>query len=831
MIVSTNWIKKYTDIDLPIDELATLIGARLVEIEEVINLGKKYQGIIISKVVAVKKHDNADKLNVCLIDDGGRIEDVERNENGYVQVVCGAPNVREGLLVAWLPPGSIVPSTYSDNEPFALGARELRGEMSNGMLASLKELDLGDDHTGIVEIDTEAEPGDDFAKKYELDDYLLDIENKSLTHRPDCFGVIGLAREIAAIQGKKFTTPEWLLTGELHFDEKTESNIIPPSVTIEDAQLSQRYQAVVLSEADQNVKSPLLIQSYLARIGQRPINAIVDTTNYLMFVTGQPLHAFDYDKFIAINDGKADIVVRAAENGETLTLLDERTITLTDQDIVICSGSTPVALAGAMGGLHTEIGSNTKNILIESATFNLYNLRGTQMRHGIFSEAITRFTKGQSARQTAPVLASASRLIMSATGAKRVTDVVEAYPAKDQEESIKVPDTLTSQLLGKEYSLDQVIQTLESVEFSVRKEKDSIEVTAPYWRGDIHIPEDVVEEIGRINGFDAISPKLPQRNFRAVEPSRFDTFRFKLRQELARAGANEIYSYSFVPEKLLHNVGQNPDHAFKIINAISPELERYRLSLAPNLLQMIHPNIKQGYETFAIFEIGKTHIKGEEEEGLPKEFDRVALVYADSNKAGAKDDGQAYYHALHYVKYLLRRFGVAKQPRLVKLENDTDTASSYYQEGRSAKIYIGETLIGRIGEYNLATKRSLKLPSFTAGFELGLRPLFNYIDSLKPSYSPLSRFPSTWQDISLRVRSDQAYQEVVDVIHEALLGSSLEVSVSPIDIYLPENNEYKNITFRIHLMSYDGTITGNEATAVIKVIGEAARKKLQAEVV
>ncbi|HEX7484208.1 MAG TPA: phenylalanine--tRNA ligase beta subunit-related protein, partial [Candidatus Saccharimonadales bacterium] len=286
MIISINWLKKFTDITMPIDELATLIGARLVEIEETVDLGAKYKDVIIARVVSCVDMPDSDHLHVCTIDDGGVRQNVERDENGYVQVVCGAPNVREGLMVAWLPPEAIVPETYGDDEPFVLGARKLRGHMSNGMLASAKELDLFDDHEGILEVDDSLVPGTHFAEAYELNDHLLDIENKSLTHRPDTFGIIGFAREVAAIQGHTFHTPEWLLRLQPNYGEYAQT-VTAPRVSIDDPRLSARFQAVVLGEADGSAQSPLSVQTYLARIGMRPINALVDATNYLMMLTGQ----------------------------------------------------------------------------------------------------------------------------------------------------------------------------------------------------------------------------------------------------------------------------------------------------------------------------------------------------------------------------------------------------------------------------------------------------------------------------------------------------------------------------------------------------------------
>lgn len=382
MIISVNWLKKYVTIDTDIDTLATLIGERLVEIEEVIDIGAKYQDVIVAKVVECKPLENSDHLNVTKIDDGGVVADVERDENGLIQVVCGAPNVRAGMLVAWLPPKSTVPETFGNPEPFVLGAKPLRGVMSNGMLASARELDLYDDHSGILEIDKDTTPGASFAELYELNDYLLDIENKSLTHRPDAFGVIGFAREVAGIQGKAFATPDWLadMNSQLSVDTPLET----PAVSIEDESLSERFQLVVLSGVDEKAASPVQLQTYLARSGVRPISASVDVSNYLMLLTGQPSHTYDYDKVRAVAGDDFTVRVRTAREHETLTLLDGKTVNLDVSDIVIAAGSTAVGLAGIMGGQSTLVDASTKAVLLEVATFDLYHMRSSQMRHGIF---------------------------------------------------------------------------------------------------------------------------------------------------------------------------------------------------------------------------------------------------------------------------------------------------------------------------------------------------------------------------------------------------------------------------------------------------------------
>lgn len=827
MIVSLNWLKQYTDIDQPIDKLATLIGARLVEIEEVIDFGKKYQDILIVKVVSVEKHSNADSLNVCKIDDGGKAKDVQRDSEGLVQVVCGAPNVRKGLSAVWLPPGSTVPASYDDDEPFVLGTRELRGVVSNGMLASPKELALGDSHEGLLEITDNTKPGKEFAKVYELNDYLLDIENKSLTHRPDTFGVIGFARELAAIQGKRFHSPDWLKTPKVSV---TNINHPAPTVAIDDSELSSRYQAVVLEADTPSQKSTIQLQSYLARVGMRPINAIVDVTNYYMMLTGQPLHAFDYDKLAALNNGKIDIHVRAGNGKETLKLLDGRTVTLSREDIVIANGKVPVALAGAMGGSETEVDEKTTKVLLESATFNLYNLRATQMRHGIFSEAITRFTKGQPSELTAPVLGQAVQMLEKEAGLKAISKTADEYPVKYKPLKIKISTQKINDILGCKLSDADIVKTLKNVEFEVEKSGDSLVITPPWWRADIHIDEDIIEEIGRINGYDAITPSLPTRPFIATDKSELEGLKQKLRTILARAGANDILSYSFVHGDLLSAVGQNPENSYAITNAISPKLQYYRQTLTPSLLEIVHPNIKAGTNEFVLYEINKTHNKvhGKDKEGLPGELEMTALVYA--NKKSVK--GAPFYMVRSYLDFVAEQLGLVfeysaidKKPNYPVTAPFDHTRSAYITEKQSG------VFIGIVGAYRQQVVRNLKLPTNTAGCELGTEDILKAIQAVGNSYKPLSRYPGTSQDITLQVGVGISFSTVQKAIEGALQDVDLEWNTTPTGVYQPEKGDTKNITFRIHLTNHQQTITRDEANNIITTAIAKVSKKLSAKVI
>jgi len=817
MIISVNWLKKFTDIDVSTDELSDLIGARLVEIEGTENLSEKYKDVIIVKVIECSAVPDSDHLNLTKIDDGGRLQNVERDDNGLVQVVCGAPNVTVGMLAAWLPPESTVPETFGTKEPFVLGARELRGYMSNGMLASAKELDLYDDHSGIVVVDKNAAPGTGFAEVYELDDTLLDIENKSLTHRPDAFGIIGFAREIAGIQGKAFHTPEWL--NELDPAVSSDGSVETPSVTIDDPELSDRFQAIVLSNVNEGAQSPVEVQTYLARSGVRPINAIVDVTNYMMLLAGRPLHAFDYDKLLAVNDGKIDIHVRSAREGETLLLLNGNTINLSTDDIVVTNGEKVVSLAGAMGGAQTEVDSSTKRILLESATFNLFKLRAVQMRHGIFSEAITRLTKGIPAPLGAPVLVEAAKMMGQFAGAVISSDIADAYPGEHEPIVVTLQESVVNDTLGTQFSAADVKEILENVEFSVGVDGTTISVTVPYWRNDIHIAEDVVEEVGRLSGFDLINAVLPTRDFTAVRPSDFDVLRNKLRSTLVRAGANEVLTYSFVHGDIMRKAGQNPDDAYRLTNSISPDLQYYRQSIVPSLLVNVHPNAKAGYDHFAIFELNKFHTKliGLTEENVPKELDGLGFVVSSTKKA----QGAAFYEAKQYLEYIATELGLefVYEP----LEDDTHfPVTEPFEPKRSARVWDAKTRerIGVIGEFKNSVRKAFKLSDNTAGFELSPVSLLKLTAALGTSYQPLSKYPGAMRDVSFQVASDVTYQQLFEAAKEALSDSSLLTSIEPLGTYQPESGETKNITFRFTLGSYDKTLTGDEVNKLMTDVTE-----------
>lgn len=826
MIISVNWLKKFTTINGTVEELATLIGARLVEIESVENIGEKYQGVVIAHVVECAPLEGSDHLNVTKIDDGGVVADIERDENGLVQVVCGAPNVRAGILVAWLPPRSTVPETFNDAEPFVLGAKPLRGVMSNGMLASAKELDLYDDHSGILEIDKDAAPGTSFAEVYELNDYLLDIENKSLTHRPDAFGVIGFAREVAGIQGLPFETPAWL--DQLQGAADNDGSGVAPAIKIEDPSLSDRFQAIVLNGMNESVHSPIQLQTYLSRSGIRPISASVDVSNYLMLLTGQPSHAYDYDKVKAVAGDDFTIRVRLAREGETLVLLDGKEVKLDTADVVIAAGDTAIGLAGIMGGQSTMVDADTKTVLFEAATFDLYRMRSSQMRHGIFSEAVTRFTKGIPAPLSNPVLLEAVHMLGDYTGAHATTGVVEDYPSTREPIVVRISEKQVNDTLGTQFTRDDIASLLGNVGFVVNFEELEAVVTVPYWRQDVHIPEDLIEEVGRLAGFDTINLTVPRRDFVAVRPGDFDMLRSVVRKSLVRAGANEVLTYSFVHGDILKKAGQNPDNAYRITNSLSPDLQYYRQSLTPSLLTHVFPNVKAGYGSFALFEANKVHQKsdGTTEENVPVEKESIALVVTDAKKKGA-----AYYEAKRILEYAASVLGVALEYRALDGQNEAVYAP--FEPKRSAIVADAITgdVLGVVGEYKKPVQKAFKTPEYTAGFEINPRKLLKSVEQVGIQYRPLSRYPGTERDICFQVKQAVSYGEIVNTAKQFLNETGLIVNVSPLDIYQPEDSDTKNVTIRVGLVSYDKTMTNDEVAGIIDGLINKVTEKTEGKVI
>ena len=846
MKVSLNIVKNLVNFELPpVDELVARVNAQLGSVEKVIDLGAQYKDARIVHVVQCEPHPNADRLHVCLIDDGGAVANIPRDDKGYVQVVCGAPNVHADMWAVWLPPNSTVPASFADAEPFVLGARKLRGVLSQGMLAAADELAIGTDHDGIVEISGRDMPkgvvlqaGDSFAQVFGLDDVVLDIENKMFTHRPDCFGQLGVAREISGIFGQTFTSPDWYTVAQKFAD----GSGLKLDVYNDIPDLVPRFMAVAVKNVTVQ-PSPLWLQCQLVAMGGKPINNIVDATNYIMLMTAQPTHAYDYDKLCG---GK--LGARMAREGETIALLNGKTCALGTDDIVIADSERAVALGGIMGGSDTEVSSDTKSIVLECANFDMYAVRKTAMRHGVFTDALSRFNKGQSPLQNAPVL----KRLMGMIGGEQASEVHdkkqfsdefdEYFAGKYTPANIDINSSFINQRLGLQLTDSDIYTLLNNVEVHNHGPEDELGymcIQVPFWRTDIELKEDVVEEVGRLYDFGKLPRQLPQRSTKPALKNPRRELKRQIREQLSRAGANEALTYSFVHEHILKRAEQHADQAYKLSNALSPDLQYYRLSVLPSLLDKVHANIKAGHDEFCLFEIGKGHDARlpHNEDGLPSEQTFVDAVYA-AKKARAS---APYYQVQRMAVRLLSSLGVQFELIPMATENDDSEelggvefeVAAPFDWRRSAWILCGKERLGIVGEFKQAVRRNFKLPEYAAGFSINFDRLLAQPRD-EQAYRPLSRFPSTSRDVSLRSPRDVSYAELYHVVQAAVGESAgdITVTIEPRAIFQPANDHsIKTTTFRLRMTHYERTLTDADAKPIVDRVATMALAKLGAECV
>ena len=711
-----------------------------------------------------------------------------------------------------------MPSTYG-NENFKLGTRKLQGYESNGMLAGADELDLATEHKTIAEIDPKmAKPGDDFATVFGMDDIILDVENKSLTHRPDCFGLIGFAREVAGILGLKFEEPTY--ASLTCFDQL--------GGTIEiDEELCPRYSCAVF-DLPKNEPSKYLTPTtvFLEKAGMRSIDPMVDLTNVMMLETGQPLHAFDYDKLLAVGGtSEMNIIVRAAKPGEQLQLLDGRTIECIPEDILVTSNNVPVALAGAMGGKNTEIDASTKRVVLESATFSLYHLRKTQMAHGIFSEAITRFTKGQPAAMTFSVLLET----ISRLGVDPLA-VMDVYPQPVKQTVVKITTPEINSLLGTDYKTSLITETLENVGFKVVSKSfsageslsleiqspmfSSLVVTAPDWRTDIHIKEDVIEEVGRLLGYDNIPLTLPERPFRGAEVAPMLRLKTELRELLSgRLDMHELLTYSFISSSLLEKVGQDPEDSYEIVNSISPELQRFRQQIVPSLLDKVRENIKSGHRNFALYEMNQVTCRsyGRTDEDTPTMRTHLGIVeLSDFYRLKAQ---------------ILALFGDLKlEIAYAALSPEQAKRYPYLEPKRAAELSVNGKIIGAFGEVRGHVLRNFKLEQTVSAFELELDQIVDLPRQQKTSLK-LSKFPFVERDLTLKVASDAPFGRFDTLIVDLLEKQGLISEVVPASIYQASaDDSTKNLSFRLRFSDPERTLDSAAISAIMEQITIEATK-------
>ncbi|MBI4215803.1 MAG: phenylalanine--tRNA ligase subunit beta [Chloroflexi bacterium] len=779
MKLPLSWLKEYVDITLPLPELAHRLTMAGLEVAAVERRGGDWEHIVVGQVLAVAPHPNADRLKLATIDTGA-----ERHT-----VVCGAPNLAPGQRVAFAGLGArlINPQT---GQAETLKAATIRGVRSAGMACSERELGLSQEHTGILVLAPDAPVGAPLEQV--LGDAILDI--KVTPNRPDCLSVLGLAREVAALTGQAVREPD------LSYPEEGPPMAGRAAVEIEDAALCPRYCASLVEGVIVG-PSPAWMQERLAACGMRPISNVVDITNYVMLEYGQPLHAFDYDTL-----REHRIVVRRARPGERLQTLDGQLRELTPDMLLIGHGAGPVALAGVMGGAATEVSDETANILLESANFSNTSIRRTSVGLRLRSEASLRFDKGLP-RELPPIaLRRATQLLLQLAGGRAARGIIDAYPGREERRPILLTGRRLAQVLGVSVPREEVERTLESLGFSVAAQGEAdLSVTAPYWRTDIALPDDLVEEVARITGYDAIPTTTLAAALPAVQPQPGLELKERLRDLMAGCGLQEIVTYTLVGRALMESArdGLGVSAAVRVANPMSPEQEFLRLTLRGGLLAALAANARH-QEAMRLFEVGRVYLP--QAGDLPQEREMLAGALAGprhppfwSREGGSLD----FFDAKGLLEEALCRLGVEAsfQP----------TEEPFFLPGRAARLQSSTVSLGVVGEVAPAVAERFDIPLRpVVCFELDLAALLPL--AAAPRYQPLPRFPASTRDLALVVDETVPAQRVLDLIR----GFSLVGRVALFDVYRgePVPAGKKSLAFSLAYQAPDRTLTAAEVEGV-----------------
>ncbi len=815
MKVPISWLKEYVDIVLPIDELAerlTFAGLEVAAIEHVGDWWDRDK-IVVGEVVEVHPHPNADRLTLAVVEYGGPEPET---------VVTGAPNIRvgdSGLKAPFARRGARLIDGHQEGQNFMiLKGAKIRGVYSESMICSEKELGLSDDHTGIMLLEDDAPVGTPL-QDY-LGDTVLDFDLTPNLSR--CFSMIGIAREVAALTG-----------AELHVQWPEMQAEGPPiegqiELEIEDPDLCSRYSATLI----RGVKigpSPRWMQRRLTLAGMRPINNIVDITNYVMWEWGQPLHAFDYDTLKGRNGGPPAIIVRRARSDEILTTLDGQERELNPDMLLITDPGGPIALAGVMGGLETEVGENTIDILLESANFDFINNRRTAQALKLPSEASTRFSKGIPPGLTIPGVTRASELMRQLAGGTIAQGVADLYPVRQKTVTVDITAAEAERIIGMELSQEQIVEILGALGFQCQVEGQVIHAAVPWHRLDVTHPADLTEELARVIGYERIpttlmSDELPPQGLN--ESLRAEEW---IKDILVGCGLQEVITYSLTNLQSVSKLGLrgaevDEKNYVKLANPLTSEREYMRRTLMHSLLETIRDNFRF-VERVAIFEIAHVYLPREGQE-LPDEPRRLAIAMS-----GPRDERSwltkpptpmDFYDLKGVVEALLAHLGVedyAFEPG----EHPT------FHPGRTALLRVAGTEVGVMGEVHPMVRESFELPEQPVCLlEFDLEALLSQAHLIRP-LRPIPRLPGVRQDVALIVDEGIAARKVQEEIVKA--GGELLAEAVLFDLYRGEQipADKKSLAYALTYRAADRTLTDGEVSRVQERIVQHLKETLGAE--
>ncbi len=786
MKVPLSWLRQYVNVDIPAADLAHRLTMAGVEVGEIQEIGG-WNEVFVGKVTSVRPHPNADRLRLCTV----ATDPGEAADSGGTEVVCGAPNVAEGQKICFARVGAYLYNAHSHRYETLAPAR-IRGVESQGMICSELELGLGDDHEGIIALPDDAPLGRPLSDY--LGDTILDLE---LTpNRLDCLSMLGVAHEVAALTGGKVVEPVIECEeGGLPVGERV-------NVSIADPDLCRRYTAAVI-DGVRIGPSPQWLQDRLARAGLRPISNVVDVTNFVMLEYNQPLHAFDLG---SVKDGV--VIVRRARPGEKLITLDGVERVLTAENLVIADSQNPIGLGGVIGGANSEIGPETATVLLESANFNASNNRETAASMGLRTEATLRFEKGLRPDLAPLALRRASALIQQVAGGAVAPGIIDVYPEPDDPLTVRLTMRRLCQSLGMDLELQQAQSALEALGFTCTIEGDSLAVAIPWWRNDVNMEDDLVEEVVRVIGYDAVPTVMLSAPIPFHSPSPEIALRDEVKDLLAAGGMQETINYPLVSQEMLDRIPsfEGAPVPMRLANPMSAAHEFLRPTLQAGLLANLSANQSQGPGPYRLFEAGRVFLPRPGD--LPDEVELVVAVQAGQRDEASwhhlsESGGMDFYDAKGMVEWLLHRLGIraAWEPG----------EHPVYQPGRCAAIKAGGTKLGFAGEIHPLIRERFGLDfGVVAGFELRLPSLLEALPESERNFTPLPRFPSATRDLALIVPADVPAGRVTELIMRHRLVQKAEL----FDIYSGENlaSGTRSLAFHVHFQAADRTLTNEEVS-------------------
>ncbi len=805
MHISLNWLQKYVDVKISPEELANKLTMVGFEVENVKDLGKKYENFVIGEVLNVNKHPNADKLTVCNVNIGSKT----------LQIICGAPNVKVGQKVAVGLIGAEIPRNQHDpnGKSLKLSQIKIRGVESYGMICSEYELDIGNDKDGIMVLDADAKIGTPLAEYLGLKDIIFEI---GITpNRPDAMSHIGIAREVAAILKERIRIPT------VTFEEENEYTDEVVSIKIEDFENCPRYTARVVKDI-KIVPSPKWMQELLSAVGVRPVNNIVDITNFVLMECGHPLHAFDLDKI-----SSKTIIVECAKGGETFETIDHKKRNLRNDTLMICDANKPIAIAGVMGGANTEITDTTTNILIESAYFNPRSIRRTSKYFNLSTDASQRFSRGADPNITKWAGDRCVQLMQEIAKGKVLKKAIDVYPIKIQAKEIDLRVKKVNEILCITLTSSVISELLKSIEIeTIDIDKNVIRLRVPTFRPDLEREIDLIEEVARLYGYDNIKLKESTTTRFFVSPPEKD-FLDDVRSHFIGRGLREIITNSM---QNIDIASITSDKFVKISNPISKEMEALRTSLVPSALEVIKNNIFHGSKNLQLFEIGKIYwIDGKFEQQTPVkgyiEEEQLILIFSGLKKPLTWDEKTRSFDIfdvkgeviLFFKKIFLDNIKFIPYPISNAL---SDISIRLELEGRN---------IGIIGKVRTELLKKFEIEQDVFFAEIKLESV---IKNRKKEnlFVLLSKYPIVSRDIALIVKEDILHNKIEDEIRKA--GYPFITKIELFDVYQGEQIGMgnKSYAFTLEFMTKDHTMTQDEIEGIMNNIMINLEKNLNASI-